>query len=130
MKKSYWITIALLGTAFILILMIGPFLLGTWNNMGWGMMGGWPGSTLHGWGFGSIGWFGLLIMWLMPVGIVSLAILGIIWLVRNYPAISGGTPIINKDEDSPTSPREILQRRYARGDITRDQYLQMLDDVE
>jgi uncharacterized membrane protein len=26
-------------------------------------------------------------------------------------------------------PREILQARYARGDITREQYQQMLSDL-
>ena len=33
---------------------------------------------------------------------------------------------------SPTQPaaRDILQTRYARGEMTRDEYLRMLDDLE
>jgi uncharacterized membrane protein len=130
MKKSYWITIAILGTALILFLLVGTILLGNWNNVGWGMMGGWPAGTMHGWGFGSVGWFGMLIMWLIPVGIVVLASFGIVWLVRGFTSINKGNPIINRQGDDQKSPREILQMRYASGDITRDQYLQILDDIE
>lgn len=130
MKKSYWITIAILGTALILFLMVGTTLFGNWNNIGWGMMGGWPTGTMHGWGFSSIGWFGALIMVLIPVGIVVLVISGIVWLVRNISSISEGDQIINQQEKSKTSPGEILQIRYASGEITRDQYLQMIEDIE
>ena len=28
------------------------------------------------------------------------------------------------------SPEEILKRRYANGEITREEYLQMLQDIE
>lgn len=130
MKKSYWITIAILGTALILFLMVGTTLFGNWNNVGWGMMGGWPTGTMHGWGFSSIGWFGALIMVLIPVGIVVLTILGITWLVRSFSSIGEGNPIINQKEESRSSPGEILQTRYASGEITRDQYLQMIEDIE
>ncbi len=110
--------------------MVETTLFGNWNNVDWGMIGGWPGGTMHGWSFGPFGWVGMLIMWLVPVGIVLLVILGIIWLVRNYPAISRGNTIVDQEQESPTSPREILQRRYASGDLTRDQFLQMLDDID
>jgi uncharacterized membrane protein len=130
MKKSYWITIAILGTGLILILMVGSILFGIWNNVGWGMMGVWPAVSMHGWDFGSFGWFGMLIMLMVSVGIVALTIFGFVWLVRSFPSNRWGSPIINQQENSQTSTREILQIRYASGDITRDQYLQMLDDIE
>jgi len=67
--------------------------------MGYGMM--------DGYGFGLIGLiFNLAIL----VGIVLL----IIWAVRRF---SGGTA-----SSRGQTPREILQMRYARGEITRDQY--------
>ncbi|HUY98842.1 MAG TPA: SHOCT domain-containing protein [Thermomicrobiaceae bacterium] len=31
--------------------------------------------------------------------------------------------------ESPSSPDEILNRRYARGELTREQYLQMRQDL-
>lgn len=130
MKKSYWIAIAILGAALLIFLIAGTILFGYWNNMGWGMMDGWQAGTMHGWGFGYFGWFGMLIMLLVPIGILLLVIFGIVWLVRSVTSNTRGNSTINQQQESLTSPREIIQIRYANGDITREQYLQMLDDIE
>jgi hypothetical protein len=45
---------------------------------GRGMMGGMMG----GWGFSPLGWIGMTLMWLIPIGFLVLTVLGIIWLVR------------------------------------------------
>ena len=50
-------------------------------NMGPGMMGGW--------GFGPFGWIGMIFMWLIPVGLVVIAGLGIAWLVRSIGGAGG-----------------------------------------
>ncbi len=130
MKRTNWIPIAIFGFVFLLILLAGTTLFGNWNNMGWGMMGGWPTGLMHGWGIGSFGWFGIILMWLIPVGFVVLVALGIIWLVRGFSPTGESSATINQRDESHSSPREILQIRYASGEITRDQYLQMLDDLE
>jgi putative membrane protein len=44
----------------------------------------------------------------------------IIWLVISL--INAGT---KKSEETPESPLAILKKRYARGEITREQYLEM-----
>ena len=44
----------------------------------------------------------------------------IIWLVISL--INAGT---KKSEETPESPLGILKKRYAKGEITRDQYLEM-----
>lgn len=76
--------------------------------MGGGMMGG-------------FGLFGLIFNLLVLVGIVVL----VVWAVKRF---SDGS--INGNQDSANqSPREILQARYARGEITREQYQQMLQDL-
>ncbi len=73
--------------------------------MGFGMMGG----------FGLIGWlFNLLVI----VGVVVL----IVWAVQRFSAPGGGS-------SNTQSPREILQARYARGEITREQYQEMMKDL-
>ena len=76
--------------------------------MGYGMMGG----------FGLIG---LIINIVIIVGIVLL----VVWAVKRF---AGGTSNLIQPAGS-QSPREILQARYARGEITRDQYQQMLSDL-
>jgi len=66
------------------------------------------------WGYGLIG---LIFNVAIIVGIVIL----IVWAVRRF---SSGT-----SSSAGQSPREILQTRYARGEITREQYQQMLKDL-
>ena len=82
--------------------------------MGGGMMG------MHGFGgmglFG--GWIGLLLNLAILVGVVLL----IVWAVKR--STNG-----NVSSSGPT-PREIVQARYARGDITREQYQQLLSDLQ
>lgn len=76
--------------------------------MGNGMMGG----------FGLIG---LIINIVILVGIVIL----VVWAVNRFSAGSTNWG----QTSSGQSPREILQARYARGEITREQYQQMLSDL-
>ena len=73
--------------------------------MGYGMMGG----------FGLIG---LLINIAIIVGIIVLSV----WAVKRFS--NGST-----QHSVSQSPREILQSRYARGELTREQYQQMLNDL-
>jgi putative membrane protein len=129
MKKSYWIALAIFSFVFLLILLAGISLLGRWNNWGWGMMSGWPSGMMQGWGFGSFGWMGIILMWLIPLGFIVLVVLGIVGLVRGFSSIREGNAVLNQREEAQPSPRDILQIRYARGEITREQYLQMLDDM-
>lgn len=129
MKKSYWMAVAVFVIAFLLVLLVGTSLLGGWNNWGWGMMSGWPSGMMHGWGFGSFGWIGMILMWLVPVGFVVLVVLGIVWLVRGLTSSGEGKADTVQQAEAQPSPREILQIRYARGEITREQYLQMLEDL-
>ena len=83
------------------------------------MMGGGMGMN----GFGGMGlfggWFGLIINLAIIVGIVIL----VVWAVRRFT--SGN---VSSGRETQT-PREILQTRYARGEITRDQYQQILQDL-
>lgn len=80
------------------------------------MMGG--GGMM---GFGSFGLIGLLFNLAIVIGIVVL----IIWAVKRF---TSGTTNWNQPSGN-QSPREILQARYARGEITREQYQQMLSDL-
>ena len=81
--------------------------------MGGGML------SMHGFGgmglFG--GWIGLIFNLALIVGIVIL----IVWAIRRFT--SGSASSVGQ------TSREILQARYARGEITRDQYQQILQDL-
>jgi putative membrane protein len=57
------------------------------------------------------------------VGVIFL----VIWLARTLR--SGGREAPLSARSGP-SPKEILQARYARGEIDREQYQQILSDLE
>lgn len=70
-----------------------------------------------GWGFG---FFNILWMLLFWGGLLALGI----WLIRQiFPTGQSKT-----GEDS--SPREILQKRYAKGELTTEQYRERLEALE
>ena len=67
--------------------------------------------------------FGLFLLLVFWGGLIALAI----WFVKSMFAssqrFSGTSP------DRELNAVKILDQRYARGEITREQYLQMLDDL-
>ncbi len=67
---------------------------------------------------GGFGWIGMIFNLLILIGIIVL----VIWAVNRF---SGGANHSTKSQ----TPREILQERYARGEITREQYQQMMKDI-
>ena len=76
-------------------------------------------------GVGSFGWIGLILNLVIIVGVIAL----IVWFVRRITA--GGSNFAGSRVSSGAhlSPREILDLRYARGEIDRDLYQQMLSDL-
>lgn len=134
MKRSYWVILAILGGAVLLILCAGIIMVGSWINVDWGMMGGWPSGMMDSWGFDIMNgwgfvWIGMLIlMLLIPIGVLVLIVLGVIALVRGLSTRGQGSTNLSQP-DALSSPSEILQMRYASGEITREQYLEMRDDL-
>lgn len=95
--------------------------------MGGGMMGG------FGSGFGGLGLvgglFGLLLNLVILIGIVWL----VVWAVQKIGRSTGSglqasTPNAFTTGQTP-SAREILDVRYARGELTREEYLSILGDL-
>ena len=80
MKKVNWLVVGVIGFFLLLFLFGGGMMSGWGYRGGWGMMGPYG---MMGWGYSPFGWFGMLFMWLIPVGFIVLTILGITWLARN-----------------------------------------------
>jgi len=109
-------TALIIGGVIVAILIIVPLifgLFGGWQGYGYGMMG--PGMM------GGFGGF-----WFMPIIMIvfwGLVIWGIVALVRGVSAGSTG-PSAQTD-----SALEILKRRYARGEITKQEYEERKKDL-
>jgi putative membrane protein len=81
---------------------------------GGGMMG-WGG---YGYGMGIFGWLFMLLFW-------GLIIVGLVLLVRwlwDQGRPAGGSGVGE-------APLDILKRRYARGEITKEDYDRMKQDL-
>ena len=62
------------------------------------------------------GWFGMLLIWLVPIVLLLAAIKYLV--TGSKPGGQGKTPL------------EILEEAYARGEISRDEFLQKRDDLK
>jgi len=79
---------------------------------GWGMM--------NGWGGGGFGPFGMIIWLVILVAIVA----GIVWLVRTVAPAGAQHSSTRR-----SAGLEVLEERYARGEINREEYLQKKQDI-
>jgi putative membrane protein len=93
---------------------------GAGGMVGPGMMGGAAPGAAGGWTWGlgmALGWLAMLAFW-------GALILGVVVVVRWL----GGAP--GRGGSAPETPLEILRRRYAAGEIDREQYEQMRQVLE
>ena len=116
--KTQWVIIG--GgviLAAVLLGVIGPWLIPTMfgGSAYGGIMG--PGM-MSGYGMmGGFGWLGMLTMLLFWIGLIALAI----WAVSNlFPA---------RQATFEPDAQEILKRRFARGEISRDEFVQARDTL-
>ena len=70
--------------------------------------------------FGVWGWIGLILNLVFWVALIAVLVVLVVWAIRRarVPAGTG----------QPTA-KEILQAKYARGEITREQYQLMKQDI-
>ena len=119
---AVWIVLALV----LLLLVPGALMMGFggFGMMGGtGMMGGWTG-----WGLGA----------LVGLGVVFAVLYFVVKAIQATPSRPGYMPYPYAAPPYPTQapgapgpdPRAILDARYAKGEIMRDEYLRMRADLE
>lgn len=72
-----------------------------------------------------MGGLGMLFGFLLFAGFLILVALVVVWLIRQ----TRGGAVAPKLPAAPESARELLDARYARGEISREEYLQTVDDL-
>ncbi len=80
---------------------------------------------MMGFGFGSMGWLSMLVFWVV---IIALAV----WVLgKIFPQVADTPPSQprGRRNAAPESPLEILEQRYARGEISRNEYEAMRRDL-
>ncbi len=89
----------------------------------WGSLGYWTGGSLgslSGWG-----WVGLVVNLVFWVGLLVGLTLLVVRALRRAPAHAVA---VSYASGQPTA-QEILQARYARGEINREQYQHLKRDI-
>lgn len=78
---------------------------------------------------GGAGWLWMLLWGLLSTALLVLIVVAVVWLVRSLASGSGRQKRV---EGTPPggSAREALDLRYARGELSREQYLQARRDLE
>ena len=77
-------------------------------------------------GFGGMGWIGMILGAIISIALLIGLVILTVWAVRRISANSSqpGTQIT-----SGQSARDIAQARYAKGEISREEYQQILSDL-
>ena len=79
------------------------------------MMGHW---------YGNYGWLGMIINLVLTIGMIIAIVFFVIWIIKELNNINTG----NQKKGS-SSAIDIAKVRYAKGEITRDEYLNLLTDL-
>jgi len=94
MKTWQWVSIIVVALVACLIgAVIGPFFVFGRGLGGYGMMGGYGGGMMRDFGFAPFGWIGMLLMWVFPLGVLVLVVVGIVWLVNAVSRPKSQTPV-------------------------------------
>jgi len=96
-----------------LIVLVGVLLVTMWG-LGGGYMSGMMGMMGYGWG----------LMVLIPIAFLALIAIGVYYLVTG--SIGRGRSVSNRGGRA----LEMLKERYAKGEITREQFLTMKKELE
>ena len=108
MNKNLQTILVVAGVVIVVALIVLPLFFGQtsgWQGGGWGMMG--PGMMG---GFG-----GMWLMPLIPIVFVGLLVWAIVAAVQGAGQPRGPEPYSQ-------SALELLKRRYARGEINREEF--------
>jgi putative membrane protein len=113
MSKIFQFTVISLG-AVLFTLVRDVF--AQWRGYEWG-----HGPGMMGWGYG-MGWFGPIIMIAFWIAVIVGIVLLIRWLILS-------TRSVNQKTHHDDSALEILKKRYAKGEINKDEFEEKKRDL-
>lgn len=91
---------------------------------------------MHGFGWHGMGWFGgwggwlpMIINFVLIILIIVALVLLVVWAVRRMTRNGYRSQVSTGHSGAQPTALDILQARYARGEITREEYQQILKDI-
>lgn len=85
---------------------------------------------MNGWAGGGYGWVSVILVLVF----LAFVVVGVVLLVRGLGGSSRSTPPVGREEPAPEQPRrsaalDVLEERYARGEIDKEEFLQRKKDL-
>lgn len=77
-------------------------------------------------GYGGMGWIGMILGLVITFAVIIGLVLLVVWAVRR---MSGNNAQPGSQNLTGQPARDIAQVRYARGEINREEYQQILSDL-
>ena len=77
-------------------------------------------------GYGGLGWIGMIINLVITIGVIVGLVILVVWAVRR---MSGNSIYSQLPNLSDQSAKDIAKARYAKGEISREEYQQLLSDL-
>ncbi len=119
MQNTTTVIIIVVAAILVLLFLGGVGMMGSGGlGMGPGMMNGNGMMGGYGYGYNPLGMILSLVSWAL---IIAGVVLLVVWLVRNAGKATG---------TSSQAPLDILKARYAKGEITKEQFDAIQRDLE
>lgn len=80
---------------------------------------------MMGYWYGDLGWIGMIIKLVLSIGVIIGLVFLVIWIVKQLSTSNLGRSLNN----AAPSAVEIAKERYAKGEITREEYQKLLADL-
>jgi putative membrane protein len=80
---------------------------------------------MMGYWYGNLGWIGMIINLVLSIGVMIGLVFLVIWIVKQLSSNNLGRSLNNAGP----SAIEIAKERYAKGEITREEYQMLLVDL-
>jgi len=80
---------------------------------------------MMGYWYGGLGWIGMVINLVISVALIIGLVFLVIWIVKQLNNNNSGRTLYNAP-----SAVEIAKERYAKGEITREEFQKLLVDLE
>jgi putative membrane protein len=77
-------------------------------------------------GYGGMGGIGMILGLVITIAVIIGLVLLVVWAVRRMSGNSAQSASLNMTGQS---ARDIAQARYAKGEINREEYQQVLSDI-
>lgn len=81
---------------------------------------------IRNFGYGSFGWIGMILGLVIMIALIAGFIYLVVWVIRQ---MSGNSNHIQYPVSKELTAKDIAKARYAKGEISREEYQQLLSDM-